>query len=408
MLPDMFIVNRIWCYQISELIIGPTIFFFPTLQGLVQFGVPEEQLDQPGLVLFVKNKKFLIPELVSVILPKDEEVAEALHNAKLDSKTSSVGLTMNDRFRESMTWLQWLMFEGDPTSALRKLSRLSAGQRGVCGAVWGTNDIAYRCRTCEHDPTCAICVPCFENGNHKGHDYFTIYTGGGCCDCGDATAWKREGFCSKHKGAEQIQSLPEKYADSVAPVLSSLFNYWKDKLKLVELTSEEKPRTVISVPEGKVANELTFVVVEMLLEFCKHSESLLSFVARLLFSCTGLLDILVRSERFLVDVVVKKLHELLLKLLGEPIFKYEFAKVFLTYYPSVVAVAIKECSDHPLKRYPLLSTFSVQILTVPTLTPRLLKEINLLAMLLNCLEKIFTSCAGDDDRLQVMAGTFFL
>ncbi|KAI4354491.1 hypothetical protein L6164_003346 [Bauhinia variegata] len=369
------------------------------IKGLVQYGIPEECLDQPGLVEFVKKNKTLIPGLVSVILPKDVEVVEVMHVK--GSKKSSVGVNVNNRFHESMVWLQWLMFEGDPTVALRNL-KMSDTQRGVCGSVWGQNDIAYRCRTCEHDRTCAICVPCFENGNHKGHDSFVIYTGGGCCDCGDVTAWKREGFCSKHKGAEKIQPLREDYASSVAPVLSSLFNCWKDKLAFAQSMSQENSRSNESVDERKkVASELTFAVVEMLLEFCKHSESLLSFVARLLFTSTGLLGILVRAERFLDDVAVRKLHELLLKLLGEPIFKYEFAKVLLTYYPSVISEATKECSDLHLRRYPLLSTFSVQILTVPTLTSRLVKEINLLSMLLGCLEEIFTSCAREDGRLLV-------
>ena len=344
------------------------------------------------MVAFVKDKRELIPELVSVILPSDAEVAEAMQESKSGSKKTTLGLKMEKSFHQSMLWLQWLMFEGDPGAALKSLSKISIGQRGVCGAVWGDNDIAYRCRTCEHDPTCAICVPCFENGNHKGHDYFVIYTSGGCCDCGDVTAWKREGFCSKHKGAEQIQPLPEGIANSVAPVLGSLFSCWKDKLTFASDSVTERK---------KAANELTFVVVDMLLEFCKHSESLLSFVARLLFSSTGLLGILVKAEKFLTDDVVGKLHELLLKLLGEPTFKYEFAKVFLTYYPSVINEAVKECSDLPRKSYPLLSTFSVQILTVPTLTLRLVKEINLLTMLLGCLDNIFTSCA-EDGHLQVV------
>lgn len=367
------------------------MWFWLGLQRLAQFGVPEEQLDQPGLVAFVKDKRALIPELVSVILPTDAEVADAFQASRLTSKKMS-GVIMKKRFHESMVWLQWLMFEGDPGGALRRLSEMSVGQRGVCGAVWGQNDIAYRCRTCEHDPTCAICVPCFEKGDHKGHDYCVIYTGGGCCDCGDVTAWKREGFCSLHQGAEQVQPLPKEIANSVDPVLSSLFNCWRVKLTLAsEYTERKQP-----------ANELTYAVVDMLLEFCKHSESLLSFVARLLLSSDGLISMLVRAERFLTEVVVKKLHELLLKLLGEQSFKYDFAKVFLAYYPSVINEATKDSSDFPLKKYPLLPIFSVQILTVPTLTPRLLKETNLLTMLLGCLENIFVSCS-DDGRLQVMS-----
>lgn len=351
-------------------------------QRLVKFGVPVEQLDQPGLVAFVQEKRVLIDDIVYAILPSDAELDEESQGSYLSSKKM---------FKESLVWLQWLMFKGDPGDALKGLSNMSVGQRGVCAAVWGSTDLAYRCKTCEHDPTCAICVPCFQNGDHTGHDYSVIYTGGGCCDCGDATAWKREGFCSMHKGVENVQPLSKEVANSVSPVLVPLFNYWKDRLTGV---SDSNPKG------KKAANDLTFAMANMLLDFCKHSESLLSFIAGL--CSTELLSVVVRAERFSTNDVVKKLHELLLKLLGEPNFKYEFAKVFLTYYPSLVKEVIKEGSDLPLKRYPLVSMFSVQILTVPTLTPRLVKEINLLNMLLGCLENIFISCA-ENGRLQVMS-----
>lgn len=379
-------------------------------QRLAVLGVPDELLDQlqPGLVSFVKDNKFLIPQLVSSILPTDEDVIEVIRDAKAGSRKSGASPTMKIPFRESMAWLQWLMFEGEPASALKNLSKMSVGQRGVCGAVWGHNDIAYRCRTCEHDPTCAICVPCFQNGNHKDHDYSIIYTGGGCCDCGDVTAWKRDGFCTKHKGAEQIQPLSEEFVKSVGPILDALFNFWKDKLLSAEDISVEDPKLSDRVIEHKkVANELTFAVVEMLLDFCKFSESLLSFVSKRVVSSAGLLDILVGLERLLTEIVVKKVHELLLKLLGEPIFKYEFAKVFLNYYPTVISEAIEANNDQALKKYPLLPTFSVQIFTVPTLTPRLVEEMNLLSILLGCLEDIFISCVSEDGRLEVKFLTYY-
>ncbi|PON76120.1 TFIIE transcription factor [Trema orientale] len=376
------------------------------IRRLILLGVPAELLDQQqrGLLAFLKDDKARLPEVASAILPTDEEVAESLLEAKPGIRKQLAGPNMKSRFRESMLWLQWLMFEAEPATALRNLSKLSVGQRGVCGVVWGQNDLAYRCKTCEQDPTCAICVPCFQNGNHKDHDYSVIYTGGGCCDCGDVTAWKREGFCSKHKGAEQIQPLPEEFADSVGPVLDALFACWQNKLLSAETISQENPRAgdrATELERKKVATELTFVVVEMLLEFCKQSESLLSFISRKVFSSVGLLEILVRAESFVTDGVVKKLHELLLRLLGEPIFKYEFAKVFLGYYPTVISEVIKERNNRALKKYPLLSTFSVQIFTVPTLTPGLVKEMNLLTMLLGCLGDIFFSCAGEDGRLQI-------
>ncbi|CAA0829795.1 E3 ubiquitin-protein ligase PRT6 [Striga hermonthica] len=357
------------------------------IQRLLRMGIPRDKLNQgqPGLVEYAKANKLSIKYLFSAIMPSNEEEVD------------------EDVFQESMTWLQWLMFEGDPKEALEDLTRMSSDERGVCGAVWGNHDIAYRCRTCEHDPTCAICVPCFANGDHKDHDYSVIYTGGGCCDCGDITAWKREGFCSKHKGAEQIQPLPEHYAESLAPVLDLLLGYWKRKLLAAKFSSEGSLRMVSHGAELKrVAEELTSTVVEMLLDFCRHSESLLSFISQRVYSSPGLLDVLLRAERFIASSgVVGKLHELLLKMLSEPVFKYEFAKAFVLYYPANVDVAVSEGSDAAFKRYPLLPTFSVQILTVPTLTPRLVEGMNLLGVLFQCLENIFICCAGEDGRLQV-------
>lgn len=371
---------------------------------LEAIGVPEEYLDSlyEGLLVFVVENGSRIAEIVSAIFPTEEEVAEVIQKEKTPSKKVTAEPSMKKRFRESIRWLQWLMFQGDPSAALENLAKMSVGQRGVCGSVWGNNDIAFRCRTCEHDPTCAICVPCFRNGNHQGHDYSIIYTAGGCCDCGDETAWKREGFCSKHKGAEQIQPLPENIASAVGPILECLFIVWRSKLVSAETVWKENQRANENdIVCRKMANELTFVVVEMLLEFCKHSESLLSFISSRVISLVGLLEILLRAERFLSEVVVKKLQELLLKLLAEPVFKYEFAKVFLSYYPLVIKDAIKEGDICINKKYPLLSTFSVQILTVPTLTLRLVNERNLLTMLFGCLGEIFVSSAGEDGRIEV-------
>ncbi|XP_038980097.1 E3 ubiquitin-protein ligase PRT6-like isoform X2 [Phoenix dactylifera] len=370
------------------------------VERLIRQGVPLDRLEQLqlGLVNFVKENKSFVQEIVSAILPTDIHVSEPQKSSKLESGGSSSCINV-DEFGESMLWLQWLMFESEPQATLQDLAQKAAGQRAVCGAVWGRNDLAYRCRTCEHDPTCAICVPCFQNGNHKDHDYSIMYTGGGCCDCGDITAWEREGFCSKHKGSEQFQPLPEELANSVGPVLDALLVCWKDKVSLAELLrllreGDHKD----ACPE--VANELTSAVVDMLLDFCKCSESLLNFISRRMLQCIGLLDVLARVERFLDTDVVKKLHELLLKLLGEPLFKYEFAKAFTRYYPITVNEIIKECSDSMLEKYPLLSTFSVQIFTVPTLTPRLVREVNLLAVLLGCLRDLFLSCCGEDNSLQ--------
>uniref|UniRef100_M8B5B3 E3 ubiquitin-protein ligase n=1 Tax=Aegilops tauschii TaxID=37682 RepID=M8B5B3_AEGTA len=367
-------------------------------QKLIACGVPEEQLredHQEGLLMYLEEHADKISEVTAAILSAGTEISEARKSSKKDKDSGSS--SDSDAYSESLSWLQWMMFRNEPDAVLDDMEHSSAGERAVCGSVWGQNDLAYRCRTCENDSTCAICVPCFQNGNHEDHDYSIMYTGGGCCDCGDATAWKREGFCSRHKGAEQIKPLPEELASSVGPVLDELLLFWKERICLVEAPTRKADE---GTPCKSVAEELTTSIADMLLRFCTSSESLLSFVSQRIRESPDLLDALTRAERLLDKEVLKNLHELLLKLITEPAFKYEFAKVFIQYYPGTFSQVIKGNNDNLLDEYRLIPTFSVQIFTVPTLTTRLVREHNLLGILLECLTVLFLSCVGEDAHLQ--------
>ena len=88
---------------------------------------------------------------------------------------------------------------------------------GACGKLWGANDIIVKCVTCQGDRTCGICVECFDEELHKGHDWRFLTSHGGMCDCGDESAWARSGTCEKHRGAgEDHDPLTDAPADLVA------------------------------------------------------------------------------------------------------------------------------------------------------------------------------------------------
>lgn len=73
-----------------------------------------------------------------------------------------------------------------------------------CGKVWGSNQVAFRCKTCWFTPCMSICADCFFNGDHRDHDYMVfISDSGGACDCGLDTVMKSSGFCKKHKNQEK-------------------------------------------------------------------------------------------------------------------------------------------------------------------------------------------------------------
>ncbi|KAI3959602.1 hypothetical protein MKW92_031865 [Papaver armeniacum] len=94
-----------------------------------------------------------------------------------------------------------------------------------------------------------------------------MYTGGGCCDCGDETAWKQNGFVRNIKELNRFSLFRRRGACTVGPVLDRAY----------------LSKTLNGGEHVKVEASLTSTVVEMLLEFCKHSESLLSFVSRRIF-----------------------------------------------------------------------------------------------------------------------------
>ena len=49
-------------------------------------------------------------------------------------------------------------------------------------------------RDCALDESCVLCSHCFCASSHKNHNvsFFIALQSGGCCDCGDAEAWRHD------------------------------------------------------------------------------------------------------------------------------------------------------------------------------------------------------------------------
>ncbi|KAK6637539.1 hypothetical protein RUM44_007961 [Polyplax serrata] len=82
----------------------------------------------------------------------------------------------------------------------------------VCGKVFKMHEPLYTCRECGMDLTCVLCVTCFKNSAHRNHNYkMASGMGGGCCDCGDVEAWKKDPFCDIHSTGNQVKNDTQKY-----------------------------------------------------------------------------------------------------------------------------------------------------------------------------------------------------
>uniref|UniRef100_A0A8C4XR57 E3 ubiquitin-protein ligase n=1 Tax=Falco tinnunculus TaxID=100819 RepID=A0A8C4XR57_FALTI len=149
--------------------------------------------------------------------------------------------------------LECYLFGEDPDIFLEKLQQSGTSQ--LCGKVFKGGETTYSCRDCAVDPTCVLCMDCFQNSIHKNHRYkMHSSTGGGFCDCGDTEAWKAGPLCTKHEpgasGSPKENSecqLNEEIMEHSRRVFPSVIKYivdmliWEEEKELpLELTVREK------------------------------------------------------------------------------------------------------------------------------------------------------------------------
>ncbi|XP_078462123.1 E3 ubiquitin-protein ligase UBR2 isoform X2 [Lampetra planeri] len=133
--------------------------------------------------------------------------------------------------------LEWLLCGGwDPLERFGTL-RQEAQTRQLCGHAFKMGEPTYSCRECAMDPTCVLCMECFQHSVHKSHRYrMNASGGGGLCDCGDVEAWKSGPFCDIHLPAsgapdpDPTSRLPSDLVARAQAVFSIALRYAADML----------------------------------------------------------------------------------------------------------------------------------------------------------------------------------
>ncbi|XP_046711512.1 E3 ubiquitin-protein ligase UBR1 isoform X2 [Silurus meridionalis] len=151
--------------------------------------------------------------------------------------------------------LGYFLFGEEPSVGLEKLQQRSGGSTSqLCGRVFKEGETVYSCRDCAIDPTCVLCMDCFQNSVHKSHRYkMHASSGGGFCDCGDLEAWKNGPCCSQHDSIamETDECVLEAALQERAQVLFQvLFQYVTDLMvweEEDELPVELEPRSTDSM-----------------------------------------------------------------------------------------------------------------------------------------------------------------
>ncbi|OHT05405.1 hypothetical protein TRFO_26888 [Tritrichomonas foetus] len=92
-----------------------------------------------------------------------------------------------------------------------------------CQETWDTPHIVVVCQTCAIGKNSGICVPCFLNGNHEGHDVIIEISDSGACDCGNSSCWDPKGFCKHHTSLSEdphIIDLGEERSNFISSIVT--------------------------------------------------------------------------------------------------------------------------------------------------------------------------------------------
>ncbi|KAK3092305.1 hypothetical protein FSP39_001069, partial [Pinctada imbricata] len=129
--------------------------------------------------------------------------------------------------------MEYFLCNGDPDTVFKQLKDLDSPS-AICGRVFKTGEPTYSCRDCANDPTCVLCIDCFQRSAHKKHRYrMSTSGGGGYCDCGDTEAWTSHPFCDAHRPNQGdtseesniIEALPDDLTDRASALFMATLKY---------------------------------------------------------------------------------------------------------------------------------------------------------------------------------------
>ncbi|CAM6059330.1 unnamed protein product [Sphagnum tenellum] len=282
------------------------------------------------------------------------------------------------------------------------IEELRAKGEQQCNKVWAKGKIAYRCRTCQLNDSSAICVDCFQAGDHRNHDYVMYHSeSGGCCDCGDKDAWKISGFCNIH-GSLQVQmctladELVDKTHEAVRCVLRELSIWIVIRKKTTGPMHEHHETMTLKYLQWSQQVCSVDVLRNIVCE-----DVIRNFVQRWDESpnLTSPLELLLDTLPSMSQRVIEAETTLFLQLLYKSEFKHDFSEVLKDKYEKIVIPAVND----EVPNYDYVDTnldrVMVQLFNVPDITNKLIEDHNLLECFTTVFCDVISRCTKGDHSI---------
>ncbi|KAI3876298.1 hypothetical protein MKX03_001545 [Papaver bracteatum] len=364
------------------------------LKRLIDIGLPMElrpvRSQQLGgaLLDFVQQNTHRSNDVVDALLPSISDAEDYMSR-------SPTLLARHFQISAQALLVLCVVLQDNPT---KFLSIVANARHVICEP----NDLVYECQTCSRGLNSFICKFCFQNSQHIGHEFRSILARKfGRCDCGDDMTWV-DG-CSEHRAANHTPRLDTDVIIINTIVLDLLISHWR--AGLIGLNDNADAAVIAYCNQFTVAFVpfllQFFAFVPFLLQFCAGYTSHFTAVSTPLCSM-GVLDILVRGERFFEKEAWELLAELIFTLLGDSIVRTAFSKVLCENYSLLFRESITQGRDVSiLDKYRVVPIFADEVLSVPAIALTLVKDMNFLGVLLDCMKDLLSSCTLEDGKLQV-------
>ncbi|KAK9497080.1 hypothetical protein O3M35_004459 [Rhynocoris fuscipes] len=177
---------------------------------------------------------------------------------------------------------------GDPRTILNYVCD-SYSLPSICGKVFKMGEPTYNCRDCGMDPTCVLCLNCFQLSKHKNHKYkMGTSGGGGCCDCGDIEAWKSDPYCTNHqqglnKKRKNDLRFPQDFVERTRAAFSAILRYAYQVLTLEYSPGLPSDLKIREESDNPLSNDLADLYCTVLYNDETHTfEQVINTLARVI------------------------------------------------------------------------------------------------------------------------------
>eukprot|EP01080_Neovahlkampfia_damariscottae_P003936 gene3936-7146_t len=280
---------------------------------------------------------------------------------------------MEENVEENIHWISTLLTGTDnPKKVLEQLQK----NDGACGKTWGISinfdfknsldfgEIAFKCKTCQVDPTCAICYECFVNGNHEGHDFAMIKNSTG--------AWSKAGFCKNHNQNSETSNPLQYLDDTLIEVATGIFDALVTISTKLILKDGNKTDIIFLLKSLERASSPSRAIKRII------TKSLKTYLESEVNTC---LDLLMSKHCSLSNDVGNSLVDFYTSLIPDSMFKEYFSILFLKFYPKFIKSQFEGG-----KR--TITSLSIQIFTVPSITKKLFENYKLTETLVDIIDSI--------------------